>query len=272
MLRHLGMEDKQGEGGGIVSKESTESLKKAEALLARNEIVEALPHLKRALRDENNLDADIIKAMRYSRGATEALQTLDEAVKRGRRLLKEQLGANCFDDDSGICGKSWGILQTRPFMRVLQVIVRTSFESSEYELCTKTIIEMLRLCWTWTSQNAANGKTPIGGGIRFFSLSPLSPKPIAPDHVKILSRWADDCMMYNGALAAFRLYGDCELARQYLRLGVERNPHICVKILGRVKKPSSLDPSVFRMMSYSHRENARDYLFLTSDLWMEAKV
>lgn len=51
--------------------------------------------------------------------------------------------------------------------------------------------------------------------------------------------------MYNGAMAAFRLYGDCELARQYLALGVERNSHICVKILGRVKRPSAypLHPS-----------------------------
>lgn len=52
------------------------------------------------------------------------------------RLLKKLLGSNCFDDDSGICGHFWGILQTWPFMRVLQVIVHTSFESGEYELCT----------------------------------------------------------------------------------------------------------------------------------------
>lgn len=42
---------------------------------------------------------------------------------------------------------------------------------------------------------------------------------------------------YSGALAAFRVWGDCKLARQYLYIGAKHNPYIIIKILAQVKKP-----------------------------------
>ena len=48
------------------------------------------------------------------------------------------LGPHCFDDsddeDSPV-GHFWGILETRPYMRVLQAIVRLAFENKDYNKC-----------------------------------------------------------------------------------------------------------------------------------------
>lgn len=159
--------------------------------------------------------------------------------------------------------------------------------------------EALDFVKTWTSDAALEGRIPPAGSTRF---APPSSMPLSSEHVKRLSGWGSSSYssahMYSGALAAFKLYGDCELARQYLRLGIKANPHICVKILGWVKRPStsrsrpfhptpatpdqrymftfssteSLDSSMYRELGNSNREDARDYLFLMSDLWMELKV
>lgn len=63
--------------------------------------------------------------------------------------------------------------------------------------------------------------------------------------------------MYCGALAAFKLWGDCELARQYLSIAVDRNPNVLIKILGRVKIPGkhlSLEPfDVFSLLDKHNR-------------------
>lgn len=45
-------------------------------------------------------------------------------------------------------------------------------------------------------------------------------------------------MIYSAALAAYRLYGDCELARQYLASAASLNSHVLLKVLGKVQQPS----------------------------------
>jgi hypothetical protein len=47
----------------------------------------------------------------------------------GREGLKQRLGATCFDDGSKEVGKFYSILETRPYMRVLQAQVRLYFEA-----------------------------------------------------------------------------------------------------------------------------------------------
>ena len=52
------------------------------------------------------------------------------------------------------------------------------------------------------------------------------------------------CELFNAALAAFRLKGDCELARQCLRLGTEKCPLIMMRILARAKQPGVYSQSL----------------------------
>lgn len=45
-------------------------------------------------------------------------------------------------------------------------------------------------------------------------------------------------LLHTAALSSFKLWGDTEQARQYLRIGARVNPGILLKILGRVDRPS----------------------------------
>ena len=51
----------------------------------------------------------------------------------GRADLKRRLGTRCFDDDGEEVGHFWGIIETRPYMRILQAIVRLTFETRDYQ-------------------------------------------------------------------------------------------------------------------------------------------
>ena len=46
--------------------------------------------------------------------------------------MRQILGPTCFDDDDEYVGHFWGLIETRPFMRVLQAIVRLAFENKEF--------------------------------------------------------------------------------------------------------------------------------------------
>jgi len=44
---------------------------------------------------------------------------------------------------------------------------------------------------------------------------------------------------YTAALSAFRLWGDCEEARSYIKSAAIANPHVLVKVLGRRSRPGN---------------------------------
>lgn len=46
-------------------------------------------------------------------------------------------------------------------------------------------------------------------------------------------RCGNGTMAYNAAVAAFRVFGDGEFARQYLRIAAKINPIILTKILAK---------------------------------------
>lgn len=52
---------------------------------------------------------------------------------QGRKTLKARLGPDCFKDGSKTVGKFWDILDTRPYMRVLQAQVRIYVENKKYK-------------------------------------------------------------------------------------------------------------------------------------------
>jgi hypothetical protein len=43
------------------------------------------------------------------------------------------LGKDCFENDGPHVGNFWSILETRPYMRVLQALVRMYFENNRVE-------------------------------------------------------------------------------------------------------------------------------------------
>ena len=71
--------------------------------------------------------------------------------------------------------------------------------------------------------------------------TPPSKTPLSARRVK---EWSESVFLkadipYTSALAAFRLWGDCELARQYLLIAARLNPQVLLKILAKVDRPST---------------------------------
>jgi hypothetical protein len=54
-------------------------------------------------------------------------------IHAGRAFLQQRLGKDCFNNDSQQVGNFWSILETRPYMRVLQALVRLYFEEGRFE-------------------------------------------------------------------------------------------------------------------------------------------
>lgn len=126
------------------------------------------------------------------------------------------------------------------------------------------IVEMLRLCPTdnigrrdwlgslllrtgrhadalyfsqvWLESSSGDGSPPPLGGCDFKA--PFS-EPLSEDSISKLSRWPSDAMSYSAALSAFKLYGDCLLARQYLRIAAKSNKTILIRILAKIPQPSA---------------------------------
>ena len=68
--------------------------------------------------------------------------------------------------------------------------------------------------------------------------TPPRQAPLTTQAMEKMSDYTKADLLYTAALAAFRLWGDCELARQYLLIGARLNPQILLKILAKVDKPS----------------------------------
>ncbi|KAF5329336.1 hypothetical protein D9619_009278 [Psilocybe cf. subviscida] len=296
MQRRMGFEGMMGiGGGGIVSKESQRYLDLAEDLLRKKKPKKAVPYLQKALETGggNNLDAVIKVSTLFD--AADGIEVLKDARERGRAMLKKSLGTDCFDDDSEYVGNFWGILETRPYMRVLQALAERLYMSKHFNESADVMCEMLRLCpgdnigtrsllgsvlclagryadavffaeqWL-TPECMQTGESPERGGTAFAP-------PTKGTH--LITRdpneeaWAWGPLPHTGALAAFKLWGDCSDSRAYLEFAVKCTPHILLKVLGRVKKPETLN-----MMPRSQNgpEEAHDYLWLAQDMWMEPDV
>ncbi|KAG2006119.1 hypothetical protein CC2G_002464 [Coprinopsis cinerea AmutBmut pab1-1] len=280
-------------GGGIVSAESEASLNKARDLARKGKPKEALPHLLKALDDRNNLDAMVEMAF-LCPTVEQTIKMLERAELRGRLMLKERFGPKCFDDDGGQVGNFWDILETRPYMRVLQAQEKVYWETGRYSKSTAVQEELLRLrpgdnlsirkslgtalirnkryadalsfAQQWIAPDRK--RTPPRGGTIY---SPPNPKPYTPEEEKGLGQYKK-CfcdLMHTAALASFKLYGDCEQSRQYLRVAAASNPHILVKILGKKTRPETVNHNP---RAPNGPEDAHDYLWYGQDLWMKPDV
>ncbi|KAJ7092307.1 hypothetical protein B0H15DRAFT_169521 [Mycena belliarum] len=293
--KRFGAEGVQGLGGGMVSAASQQNLQKAEDLCRKGRPRDAVPFLMLALEDENNLDADIQMAF-LSPNKPAVVEVLENAEVKGRRLLKRRLGPNTFSDDGPHVGNFGMIVETRPYMRVLQALVRMYFENGKYTKSTETMIEMMRLCpadnmnqrsWlgsmllrvgrhadalyfaqVWIDADEGDGTPPLRGGTAFQAphrelCSEAREKALSDPY------FSPAVLLHTAALAAFHLWGACPQAAQYLRLAARANPHILVKILGRRSAPDEMN---MLPRGINGPEEAQDYRWLTQDLWTEARV
>ncbi|KAK0442426.1 hypothetical protein EV421DRAFT_1808973 [Armillaria borealis] len=285
-MRRWGAEGMFGLAGGTISNESQRNLDKGQEWMNKKKPEKAIPFLLKAMEDPNNLDACVSLALAMPHDM--AIELLKRGEQQGRDSLKRSLGEDCFEDNARYGAPNfWGILETRPYMRLLGTMTRMYVQLENWNKAIEVSLEVLRICsldnmgqryWVGslllqagrpadalylTQQwiNSTDG-TPPGSGTDFKepSSAPLTKK----------IEWADDEMVYPAALAAFTLWGDCELARQYLHAAVEANPQVLIKVLANSKRPSDLKATPSRTLN--GRETAHDHLWLTQDLWAKPEV
>ncbi|KAF7290758.1 Aldo/keto reductase [Mycena indigotica] len=300
----FGVESWMGIGGGIISPESEANYKRGEELLKRKKHAEAIPFFLKAMEDVNNLDACVAAAL--SMPTDEGIRFLQSAEVKGRQSLQRILSPDCFETGCEYgAGKFWGIVQTRPYMRLLGTLVRTyvhaarwddavyyclSILPSDLTMDSKTNVEILRLCFSdnlgqrqwmgalllhanrledalyFTQRWILADETPPGSGIDFRAPQRT---PMTATQLEQAKKWPDLQMVHSAALATFMLDGDSELARQYLHIAV-KYPEVMIKVLGRHKERHDVDTHAFR--SSNGREDARDHLWLAQEFWMRDDV
>lgn len=98
------------------------------------------------------------------------------------------------------------------------------------------VSDALSFIQTWMIPVADRGDLIPHGGTDFGK---PSFEPLSASREEKLSEWTKAHLPYTGALAAFKLLGDCPMSRQYLRMAAKLNPIILIKILSRRDPPSN---------------------------------
>jgi tetratricopeptide (TPR) repeat protein len=99
-------------------------------------------YIKKALEVEpDNLDAISASLDLTENGTWEYYRKLSEAVENGTKLMEKK---GLMDEDS--IGDFWGILETRPYMRLLHRYADFMAEAGMMTLAARQYEEMIRLC------------------------------------------------------------------------------------------------------------------------------
>ncbi|KAE9397723.1 hypothetical protein BT96DRAFT_822920 [Gymnopus androsaceus JB14] len=296
MARRFGLEEMRGLAGeSLVSAESLRYQKMADDLCAQRKPVQALPFMRKAMQDKNNVDIYVSYAF-VQPSYRQGLEVLMEGKLRGERSLESRYGPDTFKDDGPFVGRFYEVMDTRPYMRVLQAIVRVAVECKKYDKAVDTIIEMFRLnpqdpmqqhkwlptllCRTKRYADALYfcqlfidiflsriplSALPPGGGAQFRAPR----RDLYTEDEQARMKIYESTILYSAALATFHMSGDCQESRMYLRAAAKANPVVLTKILKKTKRPEFLDSSA---RSYNSPADAHDYLWLSHDLWMEKEV
>lgn len=98
-------------------------------------------------------------------------------------------------------------------------------------LCNR-FSDALSFCQVWLAPDQPP-VIPLGGA----TFDPPSSACLDASAEDQLSSYGNGAMAYNAAVAAFKLFGDGDLAQQYLRIAAKINPFILTKILAKIDKP-----------------------------------
>jgi hypothetical protein len=98
------------------------------------------------------------------------------------------------------------------------------------------VSDALSFVQAWLSPAADKGEIIPHGGTDFRK---PSSEPLSASSEERLSDFTQGSLVYTAAIASFKLFGSCPLSSQYLRIAAKLNPIILVKILAKLKPPST---------------------------------
>ncbi|KAK0199280.1 hypothetical protein DFS33DRAFT_1457463 [Desarmillaria ectypa] len=160
------------------------------------------------------------------------LDVLATAAENGQKLLKTCLGSHCFDDNGLHVG-------SETVTEMLRLCPGDNLNQCTWlgPLCRlECYSDALYFARLWMEDLLVDRQVyvpPYRGGTAFKAPEPKLFSPEVEKEVDL----SPCSMSYAAALAAFKLWGDCEESRQYLRIASKANPHVMVKVLGRIKYP-----------------------------------
>ena len=195
-------------------------------------------------------DAYLLLAQETARNLNETIDYYRQGVAAGEKAL----GKSCFRDD---VGHFWGILKTRPYMRVRQGLAQALWEKGLHEDAVAHYRDMLRL-------NPDDNQ-----GIRYLLLDGLlflGRDDEAADLIKTYQQDGSAAWSWSRALLAFRRIGDCAESRNALARARTGNRHVAPLLLGDSKMPRRLPDYI----SWGGKDEAVAYVQGAAPAWVAA--
>ncbi|KAI5479993.1 hypothetical protein MNV49_002283 [Pseudohyphozyma bogoriensis] len=224
---------------------------------------------------------------------------MDRTLAAGKKRLEKLHGPNFFlsEAEGGQAGHFWGLLDTRPWMRLQSAIGELAAVGKDWDRAVAALSECLRLCpgdnlgmrskltpWLIQAGRPADGVRfqlnwllhtdnpnccPPLGGLDLSTFPTVDKDLTGPLSDKIKEKIKNTVvaeMLYDLALATKTAFGDCELARLALKIASEKNPVVIGHILGKKGAPKDYNREPRTLNS---PQTANDYLHLSYHLWME---
>lgn len=169
-------------------------------------------------------DAYALLADETARSPEEAVDLYEKAVAAGARFL----GKEGFEQN---VGSFWGVLETRPYMRVRFGLAAALWSTGKGEEAIEHLWDMLRL-------NPNDNQ-----GARYVLLNWLLELGSDAQVEDLLDRYPDDAAaawLYGRALHAFRSEGDKGHARSWRTRAKKENRHVAAYLVGRKPLPNTL--------------------------------
>lgn len=191
-------------------------------------------------------DAYVLLAQDSAETPQQALAFYRQGVAAGEKSLGDSL-----QDDAG---DFWGLIETRPYMRALQGLATSLWQTGARDDAVAKYQEMLRL-------NPNDNQ-----GVRYSLMDCLLTLGRGGEAEKLYTRYKQDCSAawsWSRALLQFRRDGDGAASRKALARAVDGNSFVRAYLLGDKKLPSRLPD----YMSWGDEDEAMHYAHGAGEIW-----
>ena len=242
------LEDGEGLPGGQSKEEEAQALV-YEAWDAHS-IKEKVRLAKKALAiDPNTEDAYGILGQYHAKGVDQKIDYFRKGLKAG----ENKLGEAYFRENQG---NFWGLVETRPYMRLKMDLAMVLMRKKEYEQAAKEMERMLKL------NPNDNQRVRSILTVCYFLMKEYG-------KVKdLLDRYEEDYSCewaYNLALYTFARKGETRRTNLLLEKAMKKNPHVISYLTGTEEMPE--DPPAY--YSFGEKEEASTYVFDAMEAWSE---
>jgi len=186
---------------GLKMKEALDSWDYLDMALEADTSEEALKYAKKALKlDKNLLDADVLIADLSATDREDLKLRFEALIKKAEKVLKKK---GLFPDGVGVF---WGIIETRPYMRLRGAYVKLLLELGKYKKAMNECEELIVL-----SEND-------NMGMRYSLMALYAFFEDKDKAMELLKKYEEDCVMMNLPLMAlYYKLDDYEKAKEYLK-------------------------------------------------------